>query len=265
MRKFLYTYKRELVYSILLFVVWEMAQVPEVLGLTWAYVIYSFLGLILIISWTITSYLQFSGKKVSKFSDVLIKIQLRERFFLYFVLPVLFYMLVTLYLFVNRNILLNQLIIVICTALYFVMFVHIRSSYEKVFSISRYTRVIFTLLDIVTFYLIVAITVLYGTTNDIRVLVVIFASALLLTHQLVIHKQKSLNSLLVLVFSVAFISVVSVLFINTSYLVFPVVMTLAFYLVISWWNVRLDGHKHYGEYLPPLLFSLMAFIIVMSF
>jgi hypothetical protein len=115
------------------------------------------------------------------------------------------------------------------------------------------------------FYLIVALSVLYGTTDDVRVLVVMFASALLLTHQLVIHKQKSLNSIIVLLFSVAFLSIISLLFIDTSYLVFPVVMTLAFYLIISWWNIRLDGHRYYGEYLPPLLFSLMAFIIVMSF
>lgn len=258
-------YRREFFYTVVLFIVWEMAQIPEILGLPRVYFIYAILGGILVFIWTISSYIQYASHDVSRFTDVLIKIQLRERFFLYFVLPIFLFFLATFYLYVNKTILLNQLLILFTTTIYFLFFVHIRSSYEKVFSIAKYTRVIINFVDIVIFYLMISILVMYGTRNDIRFAGIILTGAFLLSHQLMLHRQRSRISIFILILSLIVLAAASLFFINISYLLFPLVMTLVFYVIVSWWNIRLDGYTSYEEYLPPLLFALMGFIIIVSF
>lgn len=265
MFRFLKAYKREFFYTTILFVIWEMALLPEIIGLDWAFFVYAVLGAVLVLSWTVTTYFRYADHEISRFTKVLMKIQLKERFFLYFIMPMLFYSLITIYLFVNKSMVLNQLVIITGSILYFVMFIHIRSSYAKVFSISKYTRVIFNFIDITIFYLIVALLVMSGTEYDIRILGTVVAAAMLLMHQLTLHKQRTTSSLIILGLSLVLISSAAIYFINTNFLIYPLIMTLVFYVIVTWWNIRLDGYTKASEYLPPLIFALMGFIIVLSF
>lgn len=259
------SYKREFVYSVILFLIWQISLVPEIIGIGQIYFTFCFIGLLLVVTWIFTSYFKYSYKRVSKDSNVLIKARQRDRLLINFVIPVLLYLLVCYFLYVSANVVVTQLVIIMCTMLFFIMFVNIKNSYIKVFSIERDTRTILTFIDIIVFYLIVTLLVYFGDSFAVRVLGVSAAAFIFLGHQLLINRQQSWTGFAVLLVSTIFMGVVAYMFMSGGSYVFPLVMSIMFYLVVSIWNVKLSGTTKLSDYLPPLLFALMAFIIVISF
>lgn len=257
-------YRREFMYVTVLFVLWEIAQIPEIIGIGWLYSILIFIGGLLIIAWIMSSYSGLSKKKVSKYSNVLLKINFKERFFLYFFYPLFFYLVISYYLFENKSLLMSQFIIIISTGLMFIMFTYLRASYEKNFSIARNAKVAFKFMDIILFYVSISVLTLYGVSDIVKVVGVVLASLILLGHQLMMHKQLSSNAAIILFASVFVLAGVAVLLLSVPILQYPILISIAFYLVISWWSIRLEGISKLDEYIPPLLFSLMAYIIVVS-
>ncbi|WKZ30801.1 MAG: hypothetical protein QY318_03045 [Candidatus Dojkabacteria bacterium] len=258
-------YKREFVYAVILFIIWEISQVPEIIGVGQVYFFFSFIGLLLVVTWIFTTYFRLSYKKVSDNSDALIKIRNHERFFINFILPLLFYCLVSYFLYVSVNLVLTQLLIILSSMLFFVIFVNIKNSYTKVFTIERDTRTILSFLDIIVFFLAVTLLTYFGDSFAVRVLGVSVAAFILLGHQLLINKQQNWAGFAVLVASTIFLGAVAYFFMDSGSYLFPLVMSILFYLVVALWTVKLSGTSKLSDYLPPLLFALMAFIIVTSF
>jgi hypothetical protein len=258
-------FKREFVYAVLIFIVWEMAQVPEVLGIGWVYSIFAFLGALLVVTWVITSYFHFSHKKVSEKSKVLIKVKMKERFLINFILPLLFYGLVTYYLYISTSVVLKQFIIIVSSFIFFIVFIHIRSSYMKIFTLARDTKVILNFVDIILFYLVVTLIAMYGGTDWVRVIGVAAAAFVFLGHQLLLHKQRSIMAYAVLAVSTLAVAIFAYIFLEQGSYTYPLLLSIVFYTIVSIWNVRLGGTHTVSDYLPPILFALMAYVIVISF
>jgi hypothetical protein len=147
------TYRREFVYSSYLFLVLELLLTPAFTVNILMYWLTAGVGLFLVVSWLLHTYHLFAKKKVSKSSDVLLKISLRDRLFSHILLPLLSYISIASFFFFSRNHYLNQIVIVVTIALFFYLFLHIRTSYEKVFYIEKHTRVVYDFITISTFYL----------------------------------------------------------------------------------------------------------------
>lgn len=257
--------KREFVYAVMIFLIWEIAQVPEIVGIGQLYSIFIFVGLLLVVTWIFTTYYSLSYRKVSEGSDVIIKVRTRERFFINFVLPILFYLLISAFLYFSANMVVTQLIIILCSLLFFVIFLNIKRSYGKIFTIERDTRTILTFVDIILYFLVVTGFLFFDQSGYLKVIGAFVGALIFLGHQLVINKQVNWNGLIVMVASSIFIGSVAFFFMNANSYLFSLIMTIMFYMVVSLWGIKLSGTSKISDYLPPILFSIMAFIIVISF
>jgi hypothetical protein len=56
----------------------------------------------------------------------------------------------------------------------------------------------------------------------------------------------------------------SVLLLPVSLLTYPFVLTLIFYLILSFWHLKMNGEYRLEKYLVPVLFIAMSLIIVLS-
>lgn len=265
MIKLLKQYKREFLYVVILFVLWEFALIPENIGVGWIYPILILLGSTLLIVWLVTNYSHYAHKGISEYTEVLVKINLKQRFFAFFVTPLLFYISISLYLGGIESMILRQFTIILGSIIQFVMFVHIRSSYQKTFSMERNTRFIFQIVDLVLFYIGVTGFVLLGTDILLRIVGATVLGFLLLTHQLLLHKQYSAKAVLILLTSVAGIALSAMYFASFGAIIFPLYLSVVFYLILSLWGIRLNGITKLEDYVTPILFSLMALMVLFSF
>ncbi len=258
-------FKRELFYAVALFVILQFSLIPKYFDMSFVSNILLGLGALILLLWLISSYLIFSGKRVSKFSNVLIKIQIKNRLFSFFVTPVLMYFAVSAYISYIENNFLKQVIITIFFVLMLFLMIHIRSSYQKVFSIEKSTRSVFLFIDMMLFYIASTGFILMGTFPIARILGVGFLAFLFLLNILIINKQYSYKALFILLISTIFMILSAIYFVQFGALLFPLFMVVVFYMVVNIWGIKLSGVNALSEYLPPVLFSLMAFMILLSF
>jgi hypothetical protein len=222
------------------------------------------LGIVLLETWFIRSFRLYSGKKISKYSDVIVRISLKERFFSYFVLPLLFYASILAFLYFNRNLLLGHVVLGICMVLFLVLFLNVKSSLNKIYSIENATRAIFDFICITILYLLTNIFVRVGFSMWIFALILFGTSFVLLLFSLKLHRKLGFLEILVSKLSAIFISCLTIIFWSTNIFVIPIVAALAFYLVISIWNIRFSGKIHLVDYFLPFLYVVLALILILT-
>lgn len=273
--KWVREYRREFVYASFIFLNLEMLVTR---GLSSSYNMYwsiAVMGYLLIISWLVGTYFGHSKKKVSKYADVLKMISLRSRFIGNIALPLLFYTALVFFLFVNRINYLDQILIVSSVFLFFYLFLHVRTSYEKVYSVARMTRTVYDFVGIAIFFAVSYSVAQFSFGLGIYSLMTYVLSTLLLSFALITHRKDVLDHLLVIVLSALFVTAIyPVLWFCISYFTdtgwyvnsfaLPAVSSVGYYTVISMWNVRFEGYRKFSEYIPPIMYALMIIILILS-
>jgi hypothetical protein len=206
----------------------------------------------------------YSGRKVSKYSDVIIRISLKSRFFAYFILPGIFYISLLFFLYFNRNEILGYAVLGGCAVLLMILFLNVKSSLNKLYSLAIATRAIFDFICITIFYLLLNSYVRIGVSIELFAILSVVSALVLLIFVLKIHDRLGFLEYLVALFSALFISLFTILFWNYNVFVIPAIGALAFYLIISIWNIRFAGKIKFVEYLVPFLYVLIAIILILN-
>jgi len=222
------------------------------------------LGIFLLETWFIRTFRLYSGKKISKYSDVIVKISLRDRFFSYFVLPLIFYVSLLAFLYFNRNALLGHVVLGVCMVLFLVLFLNVKSSLNKVYSIENATKAIFDFICITILYLLTNIYIRIGLSMVVFALILFGTAFILLLFSLKLHRRLGLIEILVSFLSAIFIACLTIIFWSTNIFVIPLIGALAFYLVISMWNIRFSGKVHLVDYILPFLYVVLALILILT-
>ena len=222
------------------------------------------LGIFLIETWFIRVFSIYSGRKVSKYSDVIVKISVKDRFFSYFILPVIFYISILLFLYFNKNILLGHFVLGVSMVLMLVLFLNVKSSLNKIYSLGNATKAIFDFICITTFYLLLNVVLRLGPSLEMFLISSLGASVILSLSVLKVHDRLGVAELIVSVLSSLFVCVSLVFFWNSNVFLIPAVGALAFYLVISLWNIRFSGKNHFLDYLAPFLYVVISLILILN-
>jgi hypothetical protein len=257
-------YRREFVYSCYLFLVFELLLTPSFIInrlMFWGTVS---VGLLLMISWLLHTYHLFAKRKVSKSSDVLMKVNLRDRIFTHILLPVLSYTSIVSFFFFSRNLYLNQIVVVISVLLFFYLFLHIRTSYEKVFYIEKHTRIIYDFITISTFYLFTSTVAHLALPAVVAICVVAFLAFVAFVYMLYLNNKLELDGALVAILATVIVSLVTIYIWDSGVFTAPAVIATVFYTVVSLWHVRFSGSRSMDDYIPPVMYTLMTLILVLS-
>ncbi len=255
-------FKRELVYTIILFVIMEILTTISSLTL---YIGFVWLGLIVLITWIILSFIYYSGKKVSKHSEVIMKLQIKNRWYQYIFIPIFLYLTYTAFIYFVRHPVLKQSLILIGTVLIFILLVHIRTTYQRIHTVSSNSKIVFDMINVIIFYIISEIISKLGYLNSnlIIPIFIIFPSLILISN-LQIRKRISKKGLLIALLSGISIGIASFFFKDFKPHIFSFLITLCFYLILSFWYIRLSGERELDKYIPPILFTLMSMILVLT-
>jgi hypothetical protein len=221
-------------------------------------------GVLLLETWFIRTFRLYSGKKISKYSDVIVRISLKERFFSYFVLPLIFYISILAFLYFNRNLILGHVVLGICMVLFLMLFLNVKSSLNKIYSIENATRAVFDFICISVLYLLTNVFVRIGLSMLIFAIVVFITTTILLLFSLKLHKKLGAIESGVSLLSAIFVACLTIIFWNTNIFVIPLVSALGFYLVISMWNIRFAGKIHLVDYILPFLYVVLALILILT-
>ena len=222
------------------------------------------LGILVIETWFIRVFSIYSKRKISKYSDVIIKISVKDRFFSYFILPAVFYSTILLFLFFNKNELLGHFTLSISMVLLLVLFLNVKSSLKKVYSLESATRAIFDFICITTFYLLLNVYIRLGFSLEIFSIASFLSSIVLLLSVLKIHDRLGFVELVVSILSSIFVAIVLIIFWNSNLFIIPAVGSLAFYLVTSLWNIRFSGKCYLTDYLAPFLYVIISLILILN-
>lgn len=222
------------------------------------------LGLVLLETWFIRTFSLYSGKKISRYSDVIVRISLKERFFEYFILPAIFYLAILAFLYFNRHLLLGHVVLGISMCLFLILFLNVKTSLNKLYKIGNLTRIIYDVICITILYLLVNIYVRIGLVELVVFLLVFVTSLILLLFILRIHDKLGWYEMIMAFFSALFISSVSLVVSDLNIFVIPGITSLSFYLIISLWNVRFSGKTHLVDYLIPFLYVAIALTLILK-
>jgi hypothetical protein len=256
--------KNDLIYLFILLVVTQFFNYSVLRASLEFLVILGVLGLLLLETWFVRAFSMYSGRKVSKYSDVIIRISLKSRFFAYFILPGIFYISLLFFLYFNRNEILGYAVLGGCAVLLMILFLNVKSSLNKLYSLAIATRAIFDFICITIFYLLLNSYVRIGVSIELFAILSVVSALVLLIFVLKIHDRLGFLEYLVALFSALFISLFTILFWNYNVFVIPAIGALAFYLIISIWNIRFAGKIKFVEYLVPFLYVLIAIILILN-
>lgn len=263
MNKSILNFKTELLYLLLILVLTLIFSFyTHTVGYT-SYIAGA-LGLLLLITWFIRSFAMYSGRKISRYSEVIQRISLKERFFAYFVLPSLFYTSLLLFLLFNTSTVIEYFVIGIVIIQLGILFLNVRSSFSKIYTLQSHTRAIFDFICITIFFLVQSVLVRMGLDFYIFIIFSLTLSLILLLFDLRLHSKGGLSGIVMSVISSLFIVTLLSSFWSTNIYVIPSIGTLAYYLVISLWNVRFSGRVKFTDYLPPFIYSVLALILILN-
>lgn len=144
------------------------------------------------------------------------------------------------------------------------LFLNVKSSLNKIYSVANATRAIFDFICITILYLLVNVYIRIGVSLVIFALLVFISSFILLIFSLKLHKRVGMVELGISLLSSIFIALLTTIFWNTNIFVIPLISTLAFYLVISIWNIRFAGKIHLVDYILPFLYVILALTLILT-
>jgi hypothetical protein len=222
------------------------------------------LGLLLLLTWFIRSFALYSGRRVSRYSEVIQRISIKDRFFAYFILPSLFYISLLFFLFYNSSAIIEYVMIAIVMVQIAILFLNVRSSFSKIYSLQSHTKAIFDFICISIFFLVESVLVRMGFDFYLFTLSSFILTFILLLFDLKLHNKGGLSGILMGLLSSLFVMVFISSFWTTNIFVIPSVGTLAYYLVISLWNVRFSGKVKFTDYIAPFIYSVLALILILN-
>lgn len=222
------------------------------------------LGLVVLEIWFIIVFRNNSQKKISKYSNVLMKASLKERLFPCFILPALFYISLLFFLYFNRNAILGNIVLGVSMVLLLVLFLNVKSSLKRYYSVHILTRTIFDFLCITILYLLLNSFLRMGFSLEVYTGLAFASSLVLSIFVLKLHDRIGGVEFLTAVMSSIFISASMVLFWNSNVFVIPAIGSLMFYLVISIWNIRFAGRTKFLDYMSPVLYVILAMILILA-
>jgi len=254
--------RRELLYTILFFVIFEFIatvdSVPFFAAGVWV-------GLILLLTWIFLAFVYYSGKKVSRFSEVIIKMQLKVRWYNYVFVPIAFFLSICAFIFFVKSTFLAQFMIIFGCVCLFGLMVHIRATYQNLQAVSQISRAVFDYINVIFFYVLSTTLSISGSVEKIPLSIIMgFLAFFILVADLKMLEKPSFIGTLFAVVGGAIIIGIGVLAIRLNIYIFPFILTLGFYTVFSFWHIRLTGEKRLDHYIPPILFLLMSLILVLS-
>lgn len=223
-----------------------------------------FLGLGVLETWFIRIFSAYSGKKISKYSDVIVKISLKERFFSYFVLPAVFYITLLAFLYFNKNILLGNFALGVSMCLILVLFLNVKGSLNKIYSLEGATRAIFDFICITTLYLVLNVLIRVGFGLPVFLISGFISVLILLIFVLKLHDRLGLIEIMVSIGSSVFIAACLAVSWNLNVFMVPAIGALAFYLIVSLWNIRFSGKISLIDYLVPFIYVIIALVLILN-
>ena len=226
-------------------------------------IMWGILGLSVLELWFITIFNANSQKKISKYSGVLMKISLKERFFPYFLLPAIFYVSLLFFLFFNRNVILGNIVLGVSMILLLVLFLNVKSSLKRYYTVHILTRTIFDFLCITILYLLLNSFLRMGVSLQVYTALSFVSSLILSIFVLKLHDRIGGFEVMTAIASSIFISASMILFWNKNIFIIPAIGSLMFYLVISIWNIRFAGRTKFEDYLAPILYVILAMTLIL--
>lgn len=221
------------------------------------------LGLLIIETWFIGAVTRYSERKISQYSEVLQRVHLKERFFAYFILPAFLYASALSFLYYTKTFAADIAVLMTVCLIFFVLFVNVKSSLKKVYSLEQATRIVFDFVNIATFYLGCSVLTKVGISDTYFYIAVFGWTFLLLLNNLLVHNKLDIAGIVVSLLCTSFIVLMTFAFETYGIFVMPAVTTVAFYLIISLWNLRFSGMIKTSDYISPFLFSLFAILIIL--
>ncbi len=194
----------------------------------------------------------------------------QEHFIYHLFLPSLLYISGILFLFFNRQRLLDQAAIVILSGCFMILFYNISTSYRKLYSVSKNTRYIFDVINIIVFYFCTDVLVNLVLYHGLPFWIVYVGAGLLgagLIYMMIfVARQKSREVWIALGITVLVLAVTTWLVwmvpaFNVA--VMAIVVTVIFYLADVYWHHKLEGTFTMDTFYQYLLFAVMAIILLM--
>ncbi len=145
-----------------------------------------------------------------------------------------------------------------------ILFLNVKGSLQKVYTIAGQTRAVFDFICISTLFLVLSIFVKFGLELLPLLLLVFIASFILFWFDIKIHNREGFAGVILSIFSSLFVAIFSGLFYSNSVFTIPAVGTLAFYLILSLWNIRFSGKIRLTDYILPFLYSILALILILN-
>jgi hypothetical protein len=263
-------FRRSLFYAVCLFAVFEFMLVLLQLRSYVNFWIVFVIGFSLVIFELLYSKLNEYMKPFSKYVKHWRKKIWRESFLQHVVLPILFYVSGSLFLFYNRIRVLDQIAVIMLTGGFLMLFNNISGTHKKIYSITRDAKYIFDFMNIVVFYFFVDILVnsvfYYLMPEYIVYIGSMFISFVLIIMMVVMFQQFNLNTLVF-----AFISSVFILLVSVGVMMVPVLniatlsllVTVGFYLVDVFWHHRLEGTYDSDTMSQYIIFAIMVIILLL--
>ncbi len=266
MKDLILKYKREFVYCSYIFLILELLTTGSFVINPYMYLVTSLIGLMLIVLWIYIIHIVHKSKKIRENEDdsILMNVSIKERIFTNVVMPIVFYFSVTVFLFINVSTSLNQIVIVLSVVLLFFLMLHIRTSYEKVYSIEKVTRYVYDFVNIFIYFILSSTLIKFGLDRYLIALILLVFSFFAFYYMLLSHRKSDGFHLMLAFFSSALVVGVFLL----SYLGAPIIAsaisTVVLYTLISLINLRFSGYTKVSEYIPTVMYALMAIILILS-
>jgi hypothetical protein len=222
------------------------------------------LNVALLETWFVRTFILYSGRKISKYSEVIQRTSLQERFFDYFILPAIFLSTFLIYLYYNTNLIMAYWVLALCMSALLVLFVNVKSSLRRVYRISSLTKGIFDLICIVTFYLSLNVLFRFDINVEGILFLTVGLAMIILLSELQLHDRLNLSSFAIALLSSIFVSLTIGIFIYQSIFVATAIGTVSFYTVVSLWNIRFSGKYKFIDYLTPFLYGVIALILIFN-
>ncbi len=262
--KFLKNYSREFIVMLFLVLLLSLLNTTYFIFTLQTFSLITALGLLLLTIWFVAVYWLYAHKKVKRYGEVQLRVRLEEKFFKFFVLPALFYLSVAFTIFFSKSITLNNFIISSFALILFVLLIHIRTSYEKIHYISSLTKIVYDAVLIMIFFLFMFVASSYGITGMFGIYFAVGLSILLLLYKLAINDQLSLHGYILIFFSTLLIFSAGYISLFANIFKFSAILTVAFYLVVSMWSIRLAGYTKWPDYFAPIIYAIMILILIFT-
>lgn len=263
-------FRRSLFYSVCLFAIFEFMLVLLQLRSYVNFWVVFVIGLSLLIFELLYSSLNEYMKPFSKQVKHWRKKIWSESFLQHLVLPILFYLSGSLFLFYNRIRVLDQIAVVMLTGGFLILFNNISATYRKIYSITRDTKYVFDFISIVVFYFFTDILVnsvfYYSLPQWVIYAGTFIVSLVMVVIMIVMFEQIAMDT-----FGFAVISSVFVAILSIGVMMVPVLniatlsllITVGFYLVNVFWHHKLEGTYDSDTMSQYVIFAIMVIILLL--